>query len=117
MQKEQINYLVNFFQDNRTEVITSRTEMNYYEHKELIDSVLCNERINSVIFAPIYQNEKMDSIFVSYSFLRESWNSMNSKMVCDKEELPIFMFFFRELLASIDRLEDKIEISKMNEKL
>ena len=59
----------------------------------------------------------MDSIFVSYSFLRESWNSLKSNMVCDKEELPIFMFFFRELLATIDRLEDKIEISKMNNKL
>ena len=67
-------------------------------------------------YSPIYKNEKMDSIFVSYSFLRESWNSLKSNMVCDKEELPIFMFFFRELLATIDRLEDKIEISKMNNK-
>ena len=117
IQKEQVNYLVNFFKDNRSEVITSRTEINYYEYKELMDTVLCNDRINSVIFAPIYKNDKMDSIFVSYSFLRDSWNSLNSKMVCDKEELPIFMFFFREFMASIDRLEDKIEISKMNHKL
>jgi signal transduction histidine kinase/CheY-like chemotaxis protein len=115
--EEQIDYVVNYFEDNRADVITSRTEINYYEHRELIDTVLCSEKINAVIFAPIYKNEKLDSIFASYSLLRDSWNSLNSKMVCDKEELPIFKFFFRELLATIERLEDKIEISKMNNKL
>ena len=115
--KEQVSYMVRFFEDNRAEVITSRTEINYYEYTGLIDTVLRSDRINSVIFAPIYKNEKLDSIFVTYSLLKESWNSLNGKIAYDKEDLPIFMFFFRELLATIERLEDKIEIAKMNSKL
>lgn len=115
--KDRIDYMVNYFEENRTEIITSRTEMNYYEHRGLIDNVLCSDRINSVIFVPIYNNEQLDSIFVTYSFLKDSWNSLSSKMVCGKDELPIFMFFYRELLATIDRLEDKLEIVKINNKL
>ena len=117
MHEEQVNYVVNFFEDNRAEVITSRTEINYYEYRGLIDTVLCSDRINSVIFAPIYKNERLDSIFVTYSLLKESWNSLNGKIAYDKEDLPIFMFFFRELLATIERLEDKNEIAKINSKL
>lgn len=115
--KDQVDYVVKYFKDNRSEVITSRTEINYYEHRGLIDAVLGSDKINAVVFAPIYKNEKLDSIFVTYSLLKESWNSLGIKMVCDKEELPIFMFFFRELLATVERSKDKIEISKMNNKL
>lgn len=115
--KDQVDYVVNYFKINKTEVITSRADMNYYEHRGLIDVVLGSDRINAVVFAPIYKNEKLDSIFVTYSLFKDSWNSLGSKMVCGKEELPIFMFFFRELLATVDRLEDKIEISKINNKL
>ncbi|MBQ4068551.1 MAG: GGDEF domain-containing protein [Lachnospiraceae bacterium] len=115
--KEKLNYVVDFFKNNRTEVITSRTEINYYEYKELIDNVLYCDRINSVIFAPIYKNENLDSIFITYSILKDSWNSLNSKIAYDKDELPIFMFFFRELLATIERIEDKQEIKQINFKL
>ena len=117
MPKDTVDYVVNFFKDNRSEVITSRTDINYYEYRSLINTVLCNDRINAVLFAPIYKNEKLDSIFVTYTLLKNSWNPLNSEMVCDKENLPIFMYFFRELLASIERLEDRIEIAKMNNKL
>ena len=115
--KDRVDYVVKYFETNRTEVITSRTEMNYYEHRVLINNVLCSDRINSVIFVPIYNNEKLDSIFITYSLLKDSWNSLSSKLVCEKDELPIFMFFYRELLATIDRLEDKMEIVKINNKL
>ena len=115
--KDRVDYIVKYFEANRSEVITSRTEMNYYEHRALINNVLCSDRINSVIFVPIYNNEKLDSVFVTYSILKDSWNSLSNKMVCDKDELPIFMFFYRELLATIDRLEDKLEIVKINNKL
>ena len=117
IQKERVEYMVNYFEENRKEIITSRTEMNYYEHRNLINEVLCSDRINSAIFVPIYNNEQLDSIFVTYSFLKESWNSLDNKMVCGKDEMPMFMFFYRELLATIDRLEDKLEIVKMNNKL
>lgn len=115
--KNQVNYVVNYFEENRMEIITSRTEMNYYEHRDLIDNVLCSDRINSAMFVPIYNNEQLDSIFITTALLRESWNSLSSKLVCGKDELPIFMFFYRELLATIDRLEDKLEIVKINNKL
>ena len=115
--KDRIDYMVNYFKENKSEIITSRTERNYYEHRELIDNALCSDRIFSAIFVPVYNNEKLDSIFVTYSFLKESWNSLSSKMVCGKDELSIFMFFYRELLATIDRLEDKMEIVKINNQL
>ena len=114
---EKVNYVVDFFKDNRVEGITSRTDINYYEYRGLINTVLCNDRINAVVLAPIYKNEKLDSIFITYSLFKDSWNPFNSKMVCDKDKLPIFMYFFRELLATIERLEDRIKIAKMNNKL
>lgn len=117
IQDDQVNYIVNFFKDNRIEVVTSRMEVNYYQYRGLIDSALHCDRINSVIFAPIYKNEKLESVFVTYSLLKGSWNSLNSKIVCDKEEELAFMFFFREILAIIERLEDKIEIAQINNKL
>ena len=115
--KDKVARVVKFFEKNRTEVITSRTEINYYEYRGLIDTVLCSEKINSVIFAPIYKDEKLDSIFITYSVLKDSWNSLNSKIAYDRDELPIFMFFFRELLATIERLEDKMEIETINNRL
>ena len=114
---EKVNYVVDFFKDNRVEGITSRTDINYYEYRGLINTVICNDRINAVVLAPIYKNEKLDSIFITYSLFKDSWNPFNSKMVCDKDKLPIFMYFFRELLATIERLEDRIKIAKMNNKL
>lgn len=117
LDKQKINYLVNFFAENRTEVVTSRTEINYFEYRNLIDNVLCNKRINSAIFAPIFTNEKQDSIFITYSVLKDSWNSLNNKVSYGKDELPMFMFVFRELLAAIERLEDKKEIESINKEL
>lgn len=117
LDKMKISHLVKFFEENRTEVITSRIETNYFEYRELIDTVLCNKNINSVVFAPIYNNERLESIFVTYSHLKDSWNSLNNKYTYNKDELPIFMFVFRELLASIERLEAKKEIESINSEL
>lgn len=45
MPKDTVDYVVNFFKDNRSEVITSRTDINYYEYRSLINTVLCNDRM------------------------------------------------------------------------
>ncbi len=117
LDKKMMATLIKFFQENRTEVITSRIESNYFEYRELIDTALCNKNINSVVFAPVYTNEKLDSIFVTYSILKDSWNSLNNKYAYNKDELPIFMFVFRELLAAIERLESRNEIESINKEL
>ena len=117
LDKNRLTTLVKFFKENRTEIITSKIESNYFEYSELIDTVLCNKNINSVVFAPVYTNERLDSIFVTYSLLKDSWNSLNNKYTYNKDELQIFMFVFRELLAAIERLEARNEIESINREL
>lgn len=117
LDKERLAYIVDFFKNNRTEVVTSRIENNYYEYKEFVETSLGDKRINSVVLAPIYTNEKQNSIFITYSELKDSWNSLNSKYTYIKDELPIFMFSFRVLLSAIERLENKKEIESINYEL
>lgn len=116
MTNEKIQDLSNYFNKSRCEFVTSKMDKNYHDYNEVI-SVLEEKQISSVLGAPIFMNDELNSIFIVYILMRENWGSTLNRFVIDYGELSVYMFLFHQLLDTIERLEANRKIQQMNRKL
>lgn len=114
---DKVEYLCSIFKTRKVEFATSKSDSNFQEHKSLIEKLFGESEINSVAFIPLYQNERLDSIFITYNTVKRNWNAQSKKYSFGNEELPIFVFVFRQLLDAIERFETRLEIENMNREL
>lgn len=112
-----IDYLVEYFNKNRTEFATSRLDKSYIEYKELIENVFGVNSINTLLCAPIFVNEELNSLFVSSIYLGVNWNYMSRRYTFDDDDLSIIMLLFRQLLDAMERMEAQQKIERINNEL
>lgn len=114
---DKTEYVCNMFKTRKVEFVTSKSDSNFQEHRPLIEKLFGNSEINSAAFIPLYENERLDSIFIVYNKVKRNWNAQSKKYTFGNEELPIFVFVFRQLLDAIERFETRLEIENMNREL
>lgn len=66
---------------------------------------------------PLFVNEKLDSIFISYDMMKDNWYTQTNKFVLANISLDYFEFLFRHFLDAVEHLEDKLKVESMNHKL
>ena len=113
---ETLKELERYFNENRTGFATSKLSANYYEYNEILSMFRAN-KIFSLVGAPIFENERLSSIFIAYIKIKESWNSPINKYVMDEDDLNIFLYVFRQLLDALDKHESHNQIKRMNDEL
>lgn len=114
---EKVQYLCNYFNENRTEFSITRLDKGYVEHKELINNVFGFNSINTLICAPIFINEKLSGLFICCITIDMDWNYKSKRYVFGEDDVSILMMLFRQLMDSIDRIEARKKIEKINNEL
>lgn len=114
---EMVEYMVDYFDRNRSEFAITRLDKGYTEHKTFIDTVFGFNSINTVICAPIFVNEQLNSLFVATVLINEDWNYMQKKYKFSANDVSIMMLLFRQLLDAMDRIEAHNQIKSINKEL
>lgn len=115
--EEKVDYLVEYFNKNRSEFAINRLDKGYMDHKDMINDVFGVNSINTLICAPIFVNEKMNSLFIAGVSIGSDWNYKSKRYEFDDNDLSILMMLYRQLLDAIERIENRQKIESINSKL
>lgn len=114
---DKIEYLMNYFSHHRNAFCTTRLDKEYVEHKSLIDRVFGVNTINTWMFAPIYEEEKMQGLFIVCTNMCSDWNLRIKRNAFVDSDVGIMLLMFRYLMDAIERMENRQRIEKINNEL
>lgn len=117
LEEEQlIQKVVHYFEENKSSFVTTKLDNNYNGYHDII-SIFDKNKICSFMAVPLFVNEKLDSIFISYVMMKDNWYTQTNKFVLANTSLDYFEFLFRHFLDAVEHLEDKSKVEHMNQKL
>ena len=116
LSEEMVPVLEEYFTRHRSGFVTSKLQANYNEYHRVI-SLFGASKVCSMLCAPFYVNEKLDSIFVTYIMMKDNWSSPINKYMLDEGDYNMFALVFQQLLDALAKLESSRKIQKINAKL
>lgn len=111
-----LEYLRTYFEKNRSGFVTSKLKKNHNDYNKIL-SIFGLDYICSMVCNPFFANEKLDSLFISFIYIKNNWNEQNSNYLLDESELNIFNLLLKQLLNAIDKIEKINEIRHINNEL
>lgn len=114
----EIKTIVRYFKKNPTGFALSKFSNNYHEYEDIL-TIFKKSKIFSIVSAPIYKNEKLNSIFIAFVKIQENWNSAIDREVMDDEDLEIYQFIFRLIVDAVEKykLNDKLKKQAVTDEL
>ena len=116
MANKTLDSVVNYFEEKRSGFAISKMSGNYKDYHKIFE-LLFGEEIFSMIGAPIFVNETLSAVFVTYTKTRENWNSSTDKYILNDYDLEVYTYLFRQVMDAIKKWEADAEIDRMNELL
>lgn len=117
LNEEKLKYLKEYFIQHRTPFCTTRLDKEYVDHKPLIDKVFGVNTINTWMFAPIYEDEQMQGLFIVCTAMCSDWNHRIKRNAFVDSDVGIMLLMFRQLVDAIERMENRQRIEKINNEL
>ena len=114
---EKIEYLMEYFANHRNPFCTTRLDKEYVDHRPLIDKVFGVNKINTWMFAPIYEDEQMQGLFIVCTAMCSDWNHRIKRNAFVDSDVGIMLLMFRQLVDAIERMENRERIEKINDEL
>lgn len=114
---DKIEYLMEYFENHRNAFCTTRLDKEYVDHKPLIDEVFGVNTINTWMFAPIYEDEQMQGLFIVCTAMCSDWNHRIKRNAFVDSDVGIMLLMFRQLMDAIERMENRERIEKINNEL
>ena len=108
-----LDAVVKFFEEKRSGFAISKFSGNYKDYRKIFE-LLFGEQIFSMIGVPIFYNEKLTAVFVTYTKTRENWNSSTDRYVLNDYDLEIYTYLFRQVIEAVKKWETDDEIDRMN---
>jgi diguanylate cyclase (GGDEF)-like protein len=106
-----------YFENHRNAFCTTRLDKEYVDHKPLIDEVFGVNTINTWMFAPIYEDEQMQGLFIVCTAMCSDWNHRIKRNAFVDSDVGIMLLMFRQLMDAIERMENRERIEKINNEL
>lgn len=116
LDNKSLGILTDYFNRHRSAFVTSKMRKNYNEYSTVI-SIFGSNNICSMICVPFFVNEKLDSLFISYIWMKGNWNSITSKYMLDESDLNIFSLSYRQLVNALEMLYKQQQIQVINQQL
>lgn len=114
---DKIEYLIDYFTHHKNVFCTTRLDKEYVDHKALIDRVFGVNTINTWMFAPIYEEEMMQGLFIVCTEMCSDWNLRIKRNAFVDSDVGIMLLMFRNLMDAIERIENRQRIEKINNEL
>ena len=108
---------MDYFTHHRNAFCTTRLDKEYVDHKPLIDRVFGVNTINTWMFAPIYEEEQMQGLFIVCTAMCSDWNHRIKRNAFVDSDVGIMLLMFRQLMDAIERMENRQRIEKINNEL
>ena len=115
--EDKIDYLIEYFTQHKNVFCTTRLDKEYVDHKALIDKVFGVNTINTWMFAPIYEEEVMQGLFIVCTEMCSDWNLRIKRNAFVDSDVGIMLLMFRNLMDAIERIENRQRIEKINNAL
>ena len=113
LDEKQINLLRDYFGINKSGFVTAKIDKNYGDYEKILDifgmDILC-----SIVCNPFYENEQLDSLFISCIYMGISWNVENYRYLLNESEANIFNLLLRQLILAVDKINNINEIRHIN---
>lgn len=113
LSEKTLNAVIKFFEEKRSGFAISKFSGNYKDYRKIFE-LLFGSQIFSMVGVPIFTNEKLSAVFVTYTKSRENWNSSTDRYVLNDYDLEIFTYLFRQVMDAIKKWEADEKIDKMN---
>ena len=111
---EKLDIIAKFFRVRKNSFVVSRTDSKFDEYREIIDCFGVNDVV-SMIAIPIFNNEELETILITYQNMHENFHS--TKVMLTESDLKVFIFALRQLINEIYRMYAREQIHDMNREL
>ena len=103
----------NYFEKSKGGFVTAKIDKDYEEYKKILD-VFGMDVLNSIVCTPYYENEKLDSLFISCIYTNTNWNVEAYRYLLNESEANLFSLLLRQLIIAVDKIENLNEIRQFN---
>ena len=105
-----------YFEKRKSGFVTAKIDKTYEDYKKILD-VFGMDVLNSIVCSPFFEDEKLDSLFISCIYMKTSWNLETYRYLFNENEANLFSLLLRQLLIAVDKIENLNEIKHINEAL
>ena len=102
-----------YFEKNKSGFVTAKIDKNYEDYKKILD-VFGMDVLNSIVCSPYFENEKLDSLFISCIYTKTNWNVETYRYLLNENEANLFGLLLRQLIMAVDKIENLNEIRQFN---
>ena len=102
-----------YFEKSKSGFVTAKIDKNYEDYKKILD-VFGMDVLNSIVCSPYFENEKLDSLFISCIYTKTNWNVETYRYLLNDNEANLFGLLLRQLLMAVDKIENLNEIRQFN---
>ena len=111
-----LEMLRSYFEKRKSGFVTTKIDKDFEEYNKILD-LFGIDLVLSMVCSPYFENEKLDSLFISCINIKTDWNVENHRYFLNEDEAGIFSLLLRQLLIAIDKIENLNAIRHMNEAL
>ena len=102
-----------YFEKSKSGFVTAKIDKNYEDYKKILD-VFGMDVLNSIVCSPYFENEKLDSLFISCIYTKTNWNVETYRYLLNENEANLFGLLLRQMLMAVDKIENMNEIRHIN---
>ena len=111
-----LEILRDYFEKSKTGFVTAKLDKNYEDYKKILD-MFGTDLIFSIVCNPFFENEKLDSLFISCIYVKMNWSIESYRNLLNESESAIFTLLLRQLLLAVDKIENISKIKQINNAL
>lgn len=101
--------IVEYFKEHPYGFVISKDGTRHDEYSKIL-SIFERGRVFSFIAIPIFEKEKLVSVFICYIMMRDSWILPAERTVLDSEDLEVFTYVFSQISNAVIRTEMQFEL-------
>ena len=116
LSKETVDFITEYFKKENTGFVVSKDGMNHEKYNKVL-SCFEKEKIFSFVAVPIFENERLNSVFIVYIKIRNNWTSSKDRTILTERDLENFTYVFRQISDAIRGVEVKNELVETNQKI
>lgn len=102
-----------YFEKRKSGFVTAKIDKTYEDYKKILE-LFDMDVLNSIVCTPFFENEKLDSLFISCIYTKTSWTVESYRYLLNETEANLFSLLLRQLLIAVDKIENLMEIKHMN---
>ena len=114
--EKNMEILREYFESTKTGFVTAKINKNYDDYRKVLN-VFGTDIVCSMICSPYFENEKLDSLFISCIYMKTNWSIESYRFLLSESEADIFNLLLRQMLIAIEKIENINEIRHINDAL